>query len=335
MRVLHVTNAYPYEAHPIYGIFIKEQIDSLQGLGISNSVLFMNAQKDGKLAYVRALAKLVAKANKFDIIHCHHLLSALPVLTIKSLLKPKVVVSLMSDGENEILLPDNIVTKRFKSWAYRTVISKSDARIFKKEIPLALRNDPHSFHLPNGVNLSLFKPIDPVVAKRQLNLDPLKDYVLFVSLGNLHRPEKRYDRFKAVMDILKNKKGLQNLEELHLVSTPRDLVSYYFNAASLHLLTSDFEGSPNSVKEAMACNLPVVSTDVGNVRNIVEASPSCRVSRAGTPEELAELAFSVLTSVRPGSLREELISKNLDSMSVASTLSKIYEHTLHCEGTGS
>ncbi len=325
MKVLHVTNAYPYPGNPIYGIFIKEQIDSLHGTTATNVVRFINGQKYGKFEYIRALPGIISDAGNYDIIHCHHLLSALPLLLLKSYLKAKVIVSLMSDGKNEILLPNNFATRRFSSWAYRMVLSRSDSRIFKKRIPEELSADRNSHYLPNGVNLSLFEPISQSLAKEKLQLDPSKRYVLFVSSGGLHRPEKRYDKFRAVMKILKVEKGLNNIEELLLTSIPRELVNYYFNAASLHLLTSDFEGSPNSVKEALACNVPVVSTDVGNVRDIMQDTHPCGVSQSGSPSELASLAHQALTAERPANLREQLIVNKFDSQSTASKLLQIYE----------
>src|SRR5690606_39248478 len=135
---------------------------------------------NGKGEYLRAAPRIIKESRHCDIIHCHHLLSALPVLMVKPLLKARVIVSLMSDGQNEILLSDSFAARPFKSWAYNLVISRSNARIFKKAIPTELVDDPNSHYLPNGVNLSLFKPMDPTVAKHKLGLDPDKDYVLFV-----------------------------------------------------------------------------------------------------------------------------------------------------------
>ena len=86
---------------------------------------------------------------------------------------------------------------------------------------------------------------------------------------NLYRKEKRYDIYKKVMELLQSKYNFTTIEELHLVNVSRDLVPYYFNASDLHLLVSDFEGSPNSIKESLACDIPVVSTKVGNVEEML------------------------------------------------------------------
>jgi teichuronic acid biosynthesis glycosyltransferase TuaC len=325
MRVLHLTNAYPYPENPIYGIFIKEQIESLEHLPGKNTVYFINAKGKGKWEYFRSVPKIIKLSRNFEIIHCHHLLSAILILLLKPFIKPSIIVSFMSDGVNEILLQSNFATNYFREWAYQFVIEKSDARIFKKDVPNSLIGDRNSFYLPNGVNTSIFKPIDKSVAKREINLQEDKDYILFVSLGDLHRKEKRYDKFQEVVRILKEDMRLKNIEELHLTSTPREKVVYFFNAAVLHLLTSDFEGSPNSVKEALACNVPVVCTDVGNLKTMFTDTNTCKISASGSAEDLAQLVAQIVAEKKEENLRDKLIANKLDSKSTARNLSKIYE----------
>ena len=157
----------------------------------------------------------------------------------------------------------------------------------------------------------------------KLNLNKDKQYILFVS-SNYVRKEKRYDKFQLLLRILRNKYNLEDIEELKLVNTERSLVPYYFNAASLHLLTSDFEGSPNSVKEAMACNTPVVSTNVGNVDELLSNVEGSFVSRTSDVDELADLAYKALTFQGQQNGREVLIKQELDMESVARKIIKIY-----------
>ena len=121
---------------------------------------------------------------------------------------------------------------------------------------------------------------------------------------------------------------LNNIEELKLINTERSLIPYYFNAASLHLLTSDFEGSPNSVKEAMACNIPVVSTDVGNVKEMLSGVEGSYVASTNNAEELAELVYKALNNKNNINSREVLIQKKLDIESVAKNIITIYKKTI-------
>lgn len=312
MKILHITNNYPTENYPIFGIFVKEQIDSLNKIGVESDVFFINGRKKGKLEYISCVWKLKQriKNGDYDIIHCHHSFSAVSALLLAHLHKKlPVVISFQSDPLNEAkfnLFP--LLSKRSSAW------------IFKNNSVYAVR--PKGFYLPNGVNTDFFKPIPRVEACEKLKLDPLKKYVLFVS-SNFIRKEKRYDKFLGVIKILKENYGLTNLEELRLINVERELVPYYFNAASVHLLTSDFEGSPNSVKEAMACNIPVVSTNVGNVADLLAAVHGSYIVNSGNVDDLAVHVMKSLNSNVLNS-RKVLIKKRLDIDSVANNLKAIY-----------
>ncbi len=78
MKVLHITNNYPTVKHPIFGIFVKEQIESLTRQGIDNQVFFINGREKGRLEYFRSIFRLnrFLRKHRFDIIHCHHAFSA-------------------------------------------------------------------------------------------------------------------------------------------------------------------------------------------------------------------------------------------------------------------
>ncbi len=78
MKVLHITNNYPTNEYPIFGIFVKEQIDSLTELGVTNEVFFINGREKGKKEYIKSIFRLRKFLNnkKYDIIHCHHAFNA-------------------------------------------------------------------------------------------------------------------------------------------------------------------------------------------------------------------------------------------------------------------
>jgi glycosyltransferase involved in cell wall biosynthesis len=183
--------------------------------------------------------------------------------------------------------------------------------------------DELSFYLPNGVNTSFFKPIEKQVARKYLNLDPEATYILFVS-SNKIRKQKRYDLFLQTIKILKENYNIKNIKEIKLINTSRDKIPFYFNAADLHLMSSDFEGSPNSVKESLACNTPVVSTNVGNVSELLKDVNGSYVSESANPEELALLVDKALNVKSEGGL-ERLEKLELDIASVALRLKNIYK----------
>lgn len=313
MRVLHITNNYPTKKHPIFGVFVKEQIDSLSSQGVENEVLFINGREKGKLEYVRIiqLIRKKLKENHYDLIHCHHALSAMSLILSGGSKKNNIVVSFQNDPVNEY-------GKKIFSFIKR----KTDGWIFKNNSSLI--NDEYSFYLPNGVNMDFFNSLNKEEAKKKLKFDLNTIHILFVS-SNRIRAQKRNDRFKEVMQILKEKYNYNNIKEIQLINTKREEIPLSFKGVDLHLLTSDYEGSPNSVKESMACETPVVSTNVGNVMELLENVNGSYVSNKNTPEDLAKLVDLALKKegVEQNS-REELMRLNLDMDSVAIRLMKIY-----------
>lgn len=312
MKILHITNNFPTLNFPIFGIFIKEQIESLRNLGADNEVFFINSREEGKIAYLRSLGKLRnhLKSNHYDIIHCHHSYSGVMFLLSGRWKSTNRLLSYQSDPRYEggMLL-------------FRILYRFFDRIILKNKPDVVTLSK--TVYLPNGVNTDFFLPIDKRNCKQKLDLNPEKRYVLFMDSYN-RRPCKRIDRYSATLAILRDKYGYPDLEPLVLTNTGRSLIPAYINASDLHLLTSDFEGSPNSVKECMACNIPVVSTPVGNVRDLLAGVDGSYVAASFNPEELAELSDRSLRATDINS-RETLAAKGLDIETVARKLLGVYE----------
>ena len=310
MKVLHLTNNFPTLNYPIFGIFVKEQIESIKNLGVDCDVFFINGRENGKFEYLLSIFKLrkYLNANKYDIIHCHHAISALCLIISGAVKRNKVIVSFQNDPENE-----------FGLFIYRFIKKRISQSIFKNNSKLIV--DDSGSYLANGVNTSFFINKGKAESYERLGLDNTKIYILFVS-SNFIRKQKRYDRFKEVLKILTSQYNWKNIEELILINSKRDLVPYYFSASSLHLLTSDFEGSPNSVKECMCCNIPVVSTPVGNVTEMLLGAHNCFVTNSFDAEELAFFCNEALR--KNGNPRDIIIQKKLDIESVALKLKQIY-----------
>ena len=311
MKILHVTNNFPTLNYPIFGIFINEQVESLRQLGITNDVFFINSREEGKIAYLKAIFRLrrYLKTNKFDIIHCHHCFSAvILILSGRCCVSPRIL-SYQSDPRNE----GGIILFRILHRLFNRIILKNKP----KELNLS-----KTVHLPNGVNTTVFHPMDKELCKNKLGLDPSKRYILFMDSYN-RRFCKRIDRFSATLSILAEKYNYPNLEPLVLTNTGRSLIPSYINASDLHLLTSDFEGSPNSVKECIACDVPVVSTPVGNVKEMLSGIDGAYVAETFTPEELAALADRAL-SLSEFHSRNHIMEKGLDIGHVADRLLQVY-----------
>jgi teichuronic acid biosynthesis glycosyltransferase TuaC len=235
------------------------------------------------------------------------------LLTPKGTKVPRVI-SFQNDPVNEHGIILYKILKRYYS-----------ALIFKNNSSLIPTLNGKGYYLPNGVNTDFFVPIDQQIAKKEVNLDQNKNYILFVS-SFLVRNQKRIDRYEQTLRILKENFPLYNFEELKLINVERRFMPYYFNASAVHLLTSDFEGSPNSVKESICCNIPVVSTNVGNVKVMLDGAENCFVSDDNSPEILAK--FIIKSIEKKSDIRKIIFQKNLDKESVAIKLKNIYSTLL-------
>ena len=318
MNILFITNSYPSEEHPEFGVFTKEQIDDVVATGgINKNIYFIDGRTQHLLAYFKGIFKIKKLAKDADLIHVFHGLSFL--ITFIFVRKKPIVVSFLNSIENEFEFGKGIAFI-LQKLTYRFIAKPRVYKVFKDKIPG--RANTQAIYLPNGVDMKKFTPIDTQSAKQQLGLDGSKKYILFVSSKNIERPQKRYDRFKEVLFRIKEK--MPDVEPLTLVNEPREKVILYLNAADMHLLTSDFEGSPNSVKETISCNTPVVATDVGNVRDMLNGIPGCFVSKTDTVEELTDLSLKVLKNKNEVDLRAKLIEKGLDSQTKTIQLKEFY-----------
>ncbi len=317
MRVLHITNNYPTPTFPAFGIFVKEQIESLRDKGIDCDVFFINGRENSKIKYLSSVFKLrhLLRSGRYEILHCHHFLSALVLLATFMFSKFKIVVSFQNDP-----------LKESGYFIYRIIRKYFDLVIFKNESTL-ISDVNNSVQIPNGVNLNLFKPIPKDIARARLNLDMKSKYLLFMS-SNYIRQQKRYDRFKGVITTIKDKYGIHDINEIILTNCERNLVPYYINAADVHVLTSDFEGSPNSVKECMACNVSVVSTDVGNVRTLIKGLTGYYLSPSFDIEEITKLTIHALKEKKTNG-RDRIKELNLDIESIAEKIILYYKKLIN------
>lgn len=320
-RVLHVTNAFPYPEVPEYGIFVKEQIEAVSRAGVESDMIFINGRGKGKKAYLEAVPEIRRRARNTDVIHCHHLYSGLA--TALAMTGKPTVLSFLNDWLHEM---DEV-----RSMNVRRLLCNFGARwasrvIFKSPIPPHFAGDPRFLYLPNGANSAQFHITDKAQARQALGLDPDKKYALFVSSKDRDRPQKRYDRFTATINLLKQTAPDLQLEELVLVNQPRDRVLNFFNAADLHLMTSDYEGSPNSVKEALCCGLAVVTTKVGNVEDLLSGVPGCHVDTSFEPARLAELTRQALAENAPReTIRNGFLAKDFSQEGVTRRLVSLYD----------
>jgi glycosyltransferase involved in cell wall biosynthesis len=172
--------------------------------------------------------------------------------------------------------------------------------------------------IPSGIDLERFKPMDSVLCKQRLGWNPHSFHVLFASSSG--DPVKRPWLAKAAVAQTSHP---GRAAELHyMTGIPSAEVPVWINASDALLLTSLHEGSPNIVKEALACGVPVVSVDVGDVAERIEGIDGCHLARPTPPDLGAKLSL-----VRQRGKRVDCRSRleELSIMRVAHKLKRCYE----------
>jgi glycosyltransferase involved in cell wall biosynthesis len=175
--------------------------------------------------------------------------------------------------------------------------------------------------IPNGVDLSLFCPMNLGEARRALGLDPAKKFVLFPY--NRAELRKRYDLVESA--VARARDQVPELEILHAYRVPQEQVPLYMNAAELMVMASMIEGSPNTVKEALACNLPVVTVDVGDTVELIQHTKGHHL----IPREVGSIAAAIVEVCRRGTRarsRERMAPFSIEK--VAERVMKVYRGAL-------
>jgi glycosyltransferase involved in cell wall biosynthesis len=177
--------------------------------------------------------------------------------------------------------------------------------------------------MPTPIDLSSFVPRDKKEVKALLGFpDNNERWVLFNAL-DLNDPIKRFNLAKAAFELAKAKHG--NLRLCIATDLPHEEIPLFTAACDVILCTSETEGWPNCVKEALACNVPFVSTDVSDLLDIARLEPTCRVCPAD-PVVLADNICDVLASQQQPDLRRHVAAMSMDA--VSDRLVSIYKSLL-------
>lgn len=311
LRLLQLTNMYPSAERPNWGVFIRSQIDSLARSGVASEVLEIEGWRS-KANYLRALAVLPrrASARRYDLLHVHFGLNALACLGVRGL---PMVVSFC--GDDFWGKPDHTGRRSRRSLLLaalcKRVARRAEAIIVKSaEMARALEGShPHIVVIANGLDLELFDPISRADARRQLGWPQEREILLFPA--NPAEPRKN---FALAQEVERRLLAEGRPVELRWVyGRPQGEVVLAMGAADVMLNSSFQEGSPNAVKEAMAMNLPVVSTAAGDCRErLLGCFPGAVVAREAQAFTEATRAVLQLGGQRSNG-RHMAISLDLDS----------------------
>jgi glycosyltransferase involved in cell wall biosynthesis len=321
MKVLFVVsgNNQYYDVAP----FIRSQGDSLAQEGVE--VTYFPILGKGLFNYVKNIVPLYKhlKQNPVDVIHAHYSLCGW-VAVWASLGRIPVVLSYM--GDDVFGSHTDLNKLKFKSWVLallgKTVQPFVQAIICKSpKMVNAVARKSVTHLIPNGVRFEQFK-IYEKGCRKELGLEKDKKYVLF--LADPSDANKNVALVEAALEML----NLPDVELLVRYKVSHDAVVKYLNSADVFVLCSFSEGSPNVVKEAMACNCPMVVTKAGDAPLVVSHTQGCYASPTWKPEDFAKkLRLALQYSEKHGRTkgRERLLALGLDSKSIAGKVIAIYE----------
>lgn len=321
--VLVVTSGWPRPENPVHCVFIRRQMDSLADRGVRYETLFIHGYRS-RLAYFIAAARLAAlngRAPRYRLVHAHGGEAALAAYCYRR--GPVLASYLGGDLLGNAYTPDAGMTVgarltraiiRYAACFATATITKS--RQMEQALPrrARLRNSV----IPNGVDVHEFRPMDHALARRRLGWPADDRIVLFV--GDPNELRKRHALAAAAVDKLGRSLPGVRLVVVHGIDP--SLTPIYMNAADCLVLLSWMEGSPNVVKEALMCNLPVVATPVGDVPDLLrDVRPSFLVEPT-VDSVVRALSFCLRTPLRSnGRVR----SARLASDVIATEVQAIYD----------
>ncbi len=310
MRVLVLTAMYPTPERPVFGTFVREQVESLRREGVDVEVMYFDGGRSFR-NYLKAGVALRRRlaAERFDVVHAHYGLTALPARM--QFTRPVVVTYHGSDLLGQVG-PDGSYTF---SGRLKVLLGKALGFLVNDRIIVArrLRTRLWSAHvIPMGVDMELFVPGPRADARAQLGLDPAKRYVLFVA--NPANRGKRHDIASKAVAILAGNDP--SIELLVVFKVPHDHVPAYMRAADVLVLTSDHEASPCVIKEALASNLPIVSVRVGDVEERLAGVRNCHLC-AQDPVDVAAKLAAALADSRPTNGRDMVAAISLHNTALS------------------
>ncbi|HTX88326.1 MAG TPA: glycosyltransferase [Bacteroidales bacterium] len=322
MKVLSIL---PSPSTPSALIFSRRQIGDLEKLGLSNETFFIPSRGLGLRLLLRTVRDLRKTIRRFDpdLLHVHYGVIFSFIAAVSNC-RPLIITFQGSDI--------NTVRSRgvFRNIYGLTLSNLSLLRAGK--VICVSQNLLKNFWwgrskvviIPPGINLEKFRPKDKKECRRSLHWKEEEKIILF----NGNNPSvKRLDLALATLERLKEKVPGARLEVLDGTLPDEEKIPLMLNGSDGLLICSDSEGSPTMVKEALACNVPVVGVEVGDVAERLEGVARCRVV-AKDPESLAQALEEMLASEGPAGGRDKLIADGLSDEMVAKRIYNVYKELI-------
>jgi teichuronic acid biosynthesis glycosyltransferase TuaC len=329
VKVLAITNMYPSPERPGSGVFVEQQVNSLLSRGIDIRLMFLDRRTQGASVYYRIPSMLERGLTEFapDLVHVMYGGVMANQVTKQRGLPPTVVTFHGSDllGENLSGLARKLISNYGVHCSRKAARRANGIIVVGRHLLKALgQGIPASKVqvIPCGIDLARFKLLDQRRCRDRLGWQSADFHVLFAtSEGD---PVKRLELARAAVGLLEDAK--HGHVKFHVLSgTPNNEVPYWLNAADVLLLTSKHEGSPTIVKEALACGLPIVSVDVGDVAERIEGIDGCHLAEA-EPTALARKLALVFERRQRVDCKQKL--HEFSAETIAAKLDHFYQETV-------
>ena len=276
--------------------FIKSQSDSLKESKVYITDFYFE-QKGfwGHIKYYFKLLFFLRNNKDYDIIHAHY--SYIALFVYLTFPKAKFVISFMGTDLMGILDEhfNQVLKGRINLFLSRFLQSKADHIIVKSTKMLDFINNKYhniTSVIPNGIDFNKFPIIDKTLAKNQLGLDNSKKYILFLA-----DPRQKIKNFRLLNEAF-GQLQYNNTELLCPYPTQSEDVYLYLNACDVLAFPSLQEGSPNVIKEALACNCPIVTTDVGDISARIVNIHGCFISAFSSKDFALKLHSALQLNAR-------------------------------------
>jgi len=327
MKVLALTAMYPTEENPAWGSFIKTQVEALRAAGVDVEVMLLDA-KIRKLAYLKGIFQLRKRLAKgdIDVVHAHFSYVGLVGRMQKS--TPLVVTYHGSDilGAVKNDRGEHTAMSRYMVGWGQWLGRRTDAAIVQsKQMSGILDHADHVKIVPHEIDFDTFRVTQREEARKELGLHPEKPYLLFGAHPDNH--VKRFPLADSAYKILKSEMPELELVVLHRETQKR--LALYMSACDALVFPSFQEGSPNVVKQAMACNMPIVGTDAGDIVQVISNTDHCYVCEPNA-EEIADKLRDILKT-RPRTNGRENV-QHFDEPIVTRQLIDVYELAIARKG---
>jgi teichuronic acid biosynthesis glycosyltransferase TuaC len=251
VRVLVVTNLYPTARRPALGPFVRDQVEALRAFGDIDVELHSFDPPGGIRPYLREALTLARshRGSHYDVVHSHYGLTGFCALALRGT-RSRVVTFHGDDLRLSKVAPISRLVARLSDLPATVSAGLARSEAAGLGGPGTRRRVAV---LPCGIDLERLRPMPRREAREQLGLDPDGRYLLFPA--DPARPEKRVELARQLVP--------DGVELIHYDNTPPERVPLYINAANAVLVTSEREGFGLAPLEALACDVPVLATDVG------------------------------------------------------------------------